>query len=148
MAEQKQDELLEHTFSSYVRIRDVALMTCQRRWMIGRSSERESGISELAARYDDDDIGLMSRVFGNGPGDRSPIPSWVITKTQKMVLDDTLLNTQHYKVNIKGKEDQFRERVREPSSQLRQGLPTYKTPTTNDYKMRLPVNDSSLNCIQ
>ena len=31
MAGQKQDDQLEHTFSSYVRIRDVALKTCQRR---------------------------------------------------------------------------------------------------------------------
>ena len=29
MAEQKQDDQLEHTYSSYVRIRDVALNTCQ-----------------------------------------------------------------------------------------------------------------------
>ena len=55
MAKQKQDDQLEHTYSSYVRIRDVALKTCQRRWMIGRSGERESGISVLAARHDDDD---------------------------------------------------------------------------------------------
>ena len=31
MAEQKQDDQLEHTYSSYVRIRDVALKTSQRR---------------------------------------------------------------------------------------------------------------------
>ena len=31
------------------------------------------------------------------------IPGRVIPKTQKMVLDATLLNTQHYKVRIKGK---------------------------------------------
>ena len=31
-------------------------------------------------------------------------------KTQKMVLDATLLNTQHYKVRIKGKVEQSRER--------------------------------------
>ena len=55
MAEQKQDDQLEHTYMSYVRIRDVALKTCQRRWTIGRSGERGSGISELAARPDDDD---------------------------------------------------------------------------------------------
>ena len=55
MAKQKQDDQLEHTYSSYVRIRDVALKTCQRRWMIGKSDERESGISMLAARHDDDD---------------------------------------------------------------------------------------------
>ena len=31
MAEQKQDDQLEHTYSSCVRIRDVAQKTCQRR---------------------------------------------------------------------------------------------------------------------
>ena len=55
MAEQKQDDQLEHTYSSYVSIRDVALKTCRRRWTIGRSGERGSGISVLAARHDDDD---------------------------------------------------------------------------------------------
>ena len=58
MAEQKQDDQLKHTYSSYVRIRDVALKTCQRRWMIGRSGERGPGISVLAARHDDDDVKL------------------------------------------------------------------------------------------
>ena len=56
MAKQKQDDQLEHTYSSYVRIRDVALKTCQKRWMIGRSGERGSGISVLAARHDDDNF--------------------------------------------------------------------------------------------
>ena len=55
MAKQKQDDQLEHTYSSYVRIWDVALNTGQKWWMIGRSGERESGISVLAARHDDDD---------------------------------------------------------------------------------------------
>ena len=55
MAKKKQDDHLEHTYSSYVRIRDVALKTCQKRWMIGRSGERGSGISVLVARHDDDD---------------------------------------------------------------------------------------------
>ena len=54
MAGQKQDDQLEHTYSSYVRIRDVALKTCQRRWTIGRSGERGSGISMPAAQHDDD----------------------------------------------------------------------------------------------
>ena len=40
-------------YSSYVRIRDVVLKTCQRRWTIGRSGKRGSGISVLAARHDD-----------------------------------------------------------------------------------------------
>ena len=48
MAERKQDDQLEHIYSSCVRIRNVALETCQRRWTIGRSGERGS-------RHDDDD---------------------------------------------------------------------------------------------
>ena len=55
MAEQKQDDQLELTYCSYVRIRDVALKTCRRWWTIGRSGERGSGISVLAAQHDDDD---------------------------------------------------------------------------------------------
>ena len=55
-------------------------------------------------------IGLMSRVFTNGPGDQGSIPGRVIPKTQKMMLDATLLNTQHYEVWIKGKVVQSKER--------------------------------------
>ena len=55
MAEQKQDDQLEHTFSNYVRIRDVVQKTCWRRWTIGKSGARGSGISVLPARHDDDD---------------------------------------------------------------------------------------------
>ena len=55
MAKQNQDDLLEPTYRSSVRIRDVALRTCQKRWTIWRSDERGSGISALAARHDDDD---------------------------------------------------------------------------------------------
>ena len=55
MAAQKQDNQLERTFSSYVRIQDVVLKTYLGRWTIGRSGERGSGISVLLARYDDDD---------------------------------------------------------------------------------------------
>ncbi len=43
------------------------------------------------------------RVFANGPGDRGSISGRVIPKTKKMVLDAALLNTQHYKIRIKGK---------------------------------------------
>ena len=57
------------------------------------------------------DIGLGVRVFANGPGDLGSIPGRVIPKTQKMVLDASLLNTQHYKVRIKGKVEQSREGV-------------------------------------
>ncbi len=52
----------------------------------------------------------MVRVFANCPGDLGSIPGRVIPKTQKMVLDATLLNTQHYKIKIKCKVEQFRER--------------------------------------
>ena len=48
------------------------------------------------------DIGMMVRVFANDLGDQGSIPDRVIPKTQKMVLDVSLLNTQHYKVRIKG----------------------------------------------
>ena len=57
---------LEYAYSSYMRIRDVALKTCQRRWTIGRSGERGSGISVLPARHDDIWkwlIGLNSELF-------------------------------------------------------------------------------------
>ena len=40
----------------------------------------------------------MVRVFANGPGDLSSIAGRVIPKNQKMVLDASLLNTKHYKV--------------------------------------------------
>ena len=55
MDEKKQDDQLELTYSNYVRTQDVTLKTCRRRWMVGRSGERGSGISVLAARLDDDD---------------------------------------------------------------------------------------------
>ena len=55
IAKQKQDNQLKPTYSSYVRIRDVALRTCQKRWKIGRSGERGSGISVLVAWHDDGD---------------------------------------------------------------------------------------------
>ena len=55
IAKQKQDDQPELTYSSYVRTKDVTLKTCRRRRIIGRSGERGSGISVLAARHDDDD---------------------------------------------------------------------------------------------
>ena len=56
----------------------------------------------------------MVRVFANGPGDLGSILGRVIPKTEKMVLDTSLLNTQHYKVRIKGKVEQSRERSSTP----------------------------------
>ena len=55
-------------------------------------------------------IGLVGRVFANGPEDLGSIPGRVIPKTLKMVLDTSLLNTQQCKVCIKGKVEQSRER--------------------------------------
>ena len=55
-------------------------------------------------------IGLVGRVFANGPGDLCSIPDLVITKTLKMVLDTFLLKTQQYKERIKSKVKQSRER--------------------------------------
>ena len=53
---------------------------------------------------------LVGRVFANGRGDLGSIPGHVIPKTLKTVLDTYMLNTQQYKVCIKGKVDQFWER--------------------------------------
>ena len=61
----------------------------------------------------------MRTVFAYGSGDRGSIPGQVIPKTQKMVLDATLLSTQHYKVRIKGQVKQSRERSSAP---LRPGV--------------------------
>ena len=55
---------------------------------------------------------MMVRVFANAPGDLGSIPGWVIPKAQKMVLDASLLYTQQYKVRIKGKVEQSKEKSR------------------------------------
>ena len=54
-------------------------------------------------------------MFTNGPGDQGSILGRVIPKTQNMVLDAALLNTQHYKVQIKGSVEQSRKRSSAPS---------------------------------
>ncbi len=55
-------------------------------------------------------IGPRGRVFANGPVDLGSIPGHVIPRNFKMVLDTSLLNMQQYKVRIKGKVEQSRER--------------------------------------
>ena len=47
-------------------------------------------------------------MFANGPGDQGSITGQVIPKILKMVLDTSLLNSQHYKVRIKSKMEQSR----------------------------------------
>ena len=84
----------------------------------------------------------MGRVLANGPGDLDSIPGYVILKTLKIVLDTSLLNTQQYKVRIKGKVEQSKERSstlplhlrvvaieKGPSGYPRQRLPTLLTYT-------------------
>ena len=56
----------------------------------------------------------MVKVFANSPGDVGSIPGRVIPKTQKMLLDASLLNTQHYKGRVRGKVEQSRERSSAP----------------------------------
>ena len=79
---------------------------------------------------------MLEYLIANRPGDLGSIPGRVIPKTQKMVLDASLLNTQHYKVQIKGKVEQSRERSsalpyklskREPSGHPRLWSPTLLT---------------------
>ena len=55
-------------------------------------------------------IGLKGRAFASGPGNLGSIPGRVISKTFKMVLDTSLLNTQWYKARIKDKVEQSKKR--------------------------------------
>ena len=48
--------------------------------------------------------------FANGLEDLGSILHRIIPKTLKMILDTSFLNTQQYKVCIKGKVEQSRER--------------------------------------
>ena len=69
------------------------------------------GITPNSGLTGPNNTGLGVRVFANGPGDLGSIPGRVIPKTQKIVLDASLLSTQHYKVGIKGKVEQSRKGV-------------------------------------
>ena len=53
---------------------------------------------------------LVGGVFANGSGDRGSIPGRVIPKTLTNGTWYLLLNTHNYKVLIKGKGEQSRER--------------------------------------
>ena len=55
-------------------------------------------------------IGLMVKVFASGPGGLGSISGRVIPKTLQMVFDTSFLNTQQYKVRIKGKLEQTSEK--------------------------------------
>ena len=49
-------------------------------------------------------------MLANSPGDRVSISGLVMPKIQTIALDTSLLKTQHYKVRIKVKVEQSRER--------------------------------------
>ena len=55
-------------------------------------------------------MGQAGRVFAYDTTDRGSIPGRVRQKTQKMVLDTSLINIQHFKLHIKGKLGQSGER--------------------------------------
>ena len=93
MAGQKQDDQHEHTFSSYVRIRDVALKPCQRRWTIGKSGDRGSGISVLAARHDDDDNSTYYGGVHIFPKDISQKVNVIASLTIELAYNDVALST-------------------------------------------------------
>ena len=176
MAGQKQEDQLEHTSSSYVRIRDVALKTCQRRWMASNNNEIWSivtiyliyaplflnwklktawqkhnrktweNLQQSKTRYTSVLmklvhlpsfytlkwlIGLVGRVFANGLEDLGSIQGRVIPKTLKMVLDTALLNTRQYKVRIKSKVNQSRERSSTPPTPRCSSAPP--TPLCSSY---------------
>ena len=79
----------------------------------------------------------MSRVFTNGLGDRGSIPGQVIPKTQNMVLDDTMLNTQHYKVQNKDKVEESREWS--SALPLHLGVVTNEKDAFGHSRLRLPI---------
>ena len=56
-------------------------------------------------------MGIMVRVVRQWPGRPGFNRRSSNTKDSKMVLDTTLLNTQYYKVKIKGKVEQSREKI-------------------------------------
>ena len=114
-----------HTSISLVNVNSIAKVICHKSF-----TSRNPFITVLCWKYIDrkqncntlniysnlfwsrytGNIVMMVRVFTNGLGDLCSIPGWVIPKTQKMVLDASLLNTQHYKVQIKSKVEQSKER--------------------------------------
>ena len=47
--------------------------------------------------------------FASSPEDQGSVPGRVIPKTQKMVLDAALFNSQPYKVRIKSKVEQSKD---------------------------------------
>ena len=80
--------------------------TIQRRWWCSSNKKILSSLDLISNL----NFGVVGRVFANGPGDLDSNPGSIITKTLKMVLDTSLLNTQQYKIHIKGKVERSREK--------------------------------------
>ena len=113
---------------------DAVWRTWLEPWVIGKDGERETEKSMLIVWLDNDDIlyiyniiiqlhcnsnvtnkdFIRSGIFWDLNIILGSIPGCVILKTLKMVLDTSLLNTQQYKVCIKGKVEQSRERSSTP----------------------------------
>ena len=55
-------------------------------------------------------ITTIGTVNNNGLGDQGSIPGQVIPKTQKKIFNAFIFNTQYYKVRIKSKVEQSKER--------------------------------------
>ena len=104
---------LELIYIGSVRTLDAIWKACRGRWMIRTNHERERKKIQENSRCRRNLIIYIcqpSRVFANGPGNLGSIPGRVIPKSLKMVLETSLLNTQQYKVSIKGKVEQSRKR--------------------------------------
>ena len=77
-----------------------SIITIKSLWIVMRFN-LEGNISNQDYLYLNRAIGLMSRVFANGLGDRGSIPGWVIPKTQNMVFDASLLSIIRYGSRVK-----------------------------------------------
>ena len=108
MAEQKQGDQLEPTYSNSVMIRDIAHIT-NYNW------SRYNICDWITSYYYKflPDIRIMVRVFTRETWVQSQVESY--QRGQKIVLDAFLLNTQHYKVRIKDKVGQFWEMSSPPT---------------------------------
>ena len=97
---------------------------------------------------------IMIRGFTNGLEDRGSISGHIIPKTQKMVFQASLLNTQHYKVRIKGKMEQSKKKNSALPlhldviimSRCQHGSP-WPSLATRVYLLSLPEIFQALSCI-
>ena len=99
-------------FSSLARSRYLSLFSLSFRFTLWSAGTAMSTIQQVLFFIDYHWlIGLVGRVFANGPEDLGSIPGRVIPKALKMVLDTALLNTQQYKVQPRVKWSNPRKRV-------------------------------------